>query len=640
MLAIVIAPYPFRRGQRLWRKNVAPARTLHCVSLVVVLLVLQLLLSLAMWFKLTTTGSNTKFRLDRGCCDETRDSDSSLISFLHRNNGLVRAGGAIPTHDSSSTSQETNNIDAPMSTKVPLVVGGSDGSGTRAFVRLLASMGVPMLLDDAVTMDIGASLLYAGQGWPPLVKEALLYRKYPVDQWPSSVQNQSQFQLHKLRSHLDKRSARQLRKLQSMYHIMSSQLATSVSYGFKAPITMVLVPLIQAYLYPTGFKYVHVVRDGRDIALSSNQSPLKKFFNATYPDDAAARLARFRTMTPVLAMQLWNDWNADLFEWAQHHANQKVSQWSSTSTSSSSSSNATTSTAAGGNFDYLVVRSEDFLHPETKFQAMQRLAHFVGSPLTNEELCCLSRKETRDMGQSGWYKNKNPTNDTTTTTTKTTAEDIGRLSQAAAVQTDMFHSIAEARASLAQTHRIPPGMLQVDAMNRRKWIQDSVLLRTATVHGMSSLGGVGSNAAAVPHQEDGRNWLNVLIGRTPNPTAAPIVRRRTKNMTKLDYGDETLGRLFASQLDELYARHNRTTTTTMHRTVEERYGKWSKLVDPNSNLSMFLHREGARALHIFGYTHDNGDTESTMNRSTFVADIPDEPGGPCHGSTIACPPSR
>jgi hypothetical protein len=34
----------------------------------------------------------------------------------------------------------------------------------------------------------------------------------------------------------------------------------------------------------------------------------------------------------------------------------------------------------GCNFDYLVVRSEDFLHPETKFQAMQRLAHFVGSP--------------------------------------------------------------------------------------------------------------------------------------------------------------------------------------------------------------------------------------------------------------------
>jgi hypothetical protein len=257
--------------------------------------------------------------------------------------------------------------------------------------------------------------------------------------------------------------------------------------------------------------------------------------------------------------------------------------------------------------------------------------------------------------------------------TTTTAEDIGRLSQAAAVQTDMFHSIAEARASLAQTHRrlqvdrqdrmswgvqllerhvksntvydvqqrIPPGMLQVDAMNRRKWIQDSVLLRTATVHGMSSLGGGGgSTPAVVRHQEDGRNWLNVLIGRTPNPTAAPIVRRRTKNMTKLDYGDETLGRLFASQLDELYARHNRTTTTTtttmmttMHRTVEERYGKWSKLVDPNSNLSMFLHREGARALHIFGYTHDNGDTESTMNRSTFVADIPDEPGASCHGST-------
>ena len=83
--------------------------------------------------------------------------------------------------------------------------------------------------------------------------------------------------------------------------------------------------------------------------------------------------------------------------------------------------------------------------------------------------------------------------------------------------------------------------------------------------------------------------------------------------------------------------------TKTNRNVVERYGKWSKLVDPNSSLSFFLHREGARALHIFGYEDDAGEP---TNRSKFVDDVLSHhdrhgPFGACDASTIAtCPPSR
>jgi hypothetical protein len=45
--------------------------------------------------------------------------------------------------------------------------------------------------------------------------------------------------------------------------------AKDVKYGFKAPVAMTLVPW-WAYLIPD-FKFLHVVRDGRDIAFSANQ---------------------------------------------------------------------------------------------------------------------------------------------------------------------------------------------------------------------------------------------------------------------------------------------------------------------------------------------------------------------------------
>ena len=57
-------------------------------------------------------------------------------------------------------------------------------------------------------------------------------------------------------------------------------LRSDVSFGFKAPVTLLLFPW-WAHLLPK-VKLLHVVRDGRDIAFSHNQSPVQKYYHLWY----------------------------------------------------------------------------------------------------------------------------------------------------------------------------------------------------------------------------------------------------------------------------------------------------------------------------------------------------------------------
>jgi hypothetical protein len=116
---------------------------------------------------------------------------------------------------------------------------------------------------------------------------------------------------------------------------------------------------------------------------STNQSPVKKFYNSTYPDASERRNKYSNGYESVLAMHLWNDWNTQALEWEKAHAKEE-------------------------DFDFIVVRSEDLVDPEKKFETLSKLADFVGSPMTPKDVCCLSREEPVDLGQSvNWTGAKN-----------------------------------------------------------------------------------------------------------------------------------------------------------------------------------------------------------------------------------------
>ena len=85
----------------------------------------------------------------------------------------------------AATSLEENNIKKRL--KSVLVVGGTDGSGTRRVVQMLTDLGVTMVSEDPETYDIHADLV---GGWPPIVSPVLSVThslNYDPDRLPDAV---------------------------------------------------------------------------------------------------------------------------------------------------------------------------------------------------------------------------------------------------------------------------------------------------------------------------------------------------------------------------------------------------------------------------------------------------------------------
>lgn len=194
--------------------------------------------------------------------------------------------------------QQDRNEDNPFQF---LIVGGSDGSGTRAFVSALGKLGVPMIVDDRGTLDIHGKPLFDKQGWPPLVQLVLNHThsaNYNVRDLPEDVSVIITEELTKLKEDLIKRGARydnkELNKIKrklnhypNNHHIPTQHLrkptngferhhrnlledtipterlnkTNLVQYGWKAPVSMLLLPFLREVFGP--IKFLHVIRDGR-----------------------------------------------------------------------------------------------------------------------------------------------------------------------------------------------------------------------------------------------------------------------------------------------------------------------------------------------------------------------------------------
>lgn len=313
--------------------------------------------------------------------DKMRNKSKTLDDFYSRSH-------ILPSRNKNAQNSQSQPQRVPF-----LVVGGSDGSGTRTFVQILARLGVTMIVDDYQTMDVHGQEMELRNdnskqhlfGWPPLVQmvlNATHSADYSVRNLPRPVQEKAMEALIKLKSSL----AAKGKHISASINIPGPPRdAIGVQYGFKAPIAMVLLPLLQQVLGP--LKFVHVVRDGRDVALSENQSPLERYYRRFY-----GKLDNF----PLLkkdgrnqAMQLWNDWNLQVLQWERRQQKQNSNDDPKL-------------------FDYLVLRTEDLVHPDTRLEALVQLAEFVGARMTPEQLCCLSHQPLEDLGQSGLRSAENP----------------------------------------------------------------------------------------------------------------------------------------------------------------------------------------------------------------------------------------
>ena len=254
-----------------------------------------------------------------------------------------------------------------------LIVGGTDGSGTRKVVDVLRLMGVLMVSEDPETYDIHADSVL---GWPTIVNpilEATRSLNYEMSTLPQALQQNIKNQLNLLINKATEDSTKPASYKLAVGGALprpANTDATKIKYGFKAPVSMTLAPLWADVL--PHFRFLHVLRDGRDIAFSANQGPVEKFYNIMYSSDNKNNEQK--------AFSLWSDWNSQIHIWAKNYAS-KLSQ-------------------PEKSFGYFALHSEDLVSSSlpVKFAAIVHLAEWVGSTLTEDQLCCLALQEGVFMG--------------------------------------------------------------------------------------------------------------------------------------------------------------------------------------------------------------------------------------------------
>lgn len=311
----------------------------------------------------------------------TSNSPSSSSSSSSANEPLPTSIKTSPDSRIKSPisfSSYTSDNQSGQKDKAVVVIAGTDGSGTRQVVKLLTSLGAIVVSEDPETYDIHADLI---GGWPPFVYKVLRHTKsiyYNFDSLPANIQENAGRDAERLLKQIERDSHKPTSYQLAVGGVLPRRQDADCSkmlYGFKAPIAMSMVPL-WAHKLPH-FKFLHVLRDGRDIAFSANQGPVEKFFESMYE-------SRFNHLNPAeKAIKLWSDWNFQAFAWSRDYAEkyrkEKVNDKS---------------------FEYLAVHTEDLIGDDitVKFALIKHIAELVGSSLSDLQLCCLAMEEVEFMG--------------------------------------------------------------------------------------------------------------------------------------------------------------------------------------------------------------------------------------------------
>lgn len=198
-------------------------------------------------------------------------------------------------------------------------------------------------------------------------------------------------------------------------------------WGFKAPVSMYCVPM-WARVFP-GASFVHVVRDGRDMAFHWLQSPVKRYWPPLFPDsfhqlkDRSAsalipdhgsyvgkayiydvsvlhsKTNRLNTAPHFRIAELWSKSNLEV----ERAGRRLVSRVNALSMPGEAGADTGTPHLQS----YVMVRSEDFVTTESKFLAASRaLVDAVQPHLSFEEACCLGLSHwDMEHKSSGWSKN-------------------------------------------------------------------------------------------------------------------------------------------------------------------------------------------------------------------------------------------
>lgn len=560
-------------------------------------------------------------------------------------------------------------------TKSMLIVGGSDGSGTRAVVEVLRGLGTMVVSDDPETFDVHAAEIVnslsgrTSTGWPSLIERffsnfgregvfpsvaesssnnsnskrasANYHWPPPSEQLEHEIQkdiaNGIQADVDRLIGHWNDKYASMIKFVpiisdptSQRSHVRAS--ARDVTYAIKAPSSMLVLPLFtsmqQQHLEPQRkrpLKFLHVVRDGRDVAMSDNQSPVMKFYNLTYPPIHPRRdsLASFISSTTIessnntnntnrssndhrpttpddasimhaKAIQLWNDWNLNVYRWANDPKH------------------------SGRDVEYMWVRSEDLLiaGSQERLDALTALARFVGSTMTQDELCATSLRDTRDYGQS------------TSTNTKSHAKT--KILHRGGGNEDIIAKWALQNRDTEKRKQQEELLLQQHQQQQRPWrrlTEDKQGNVFAEEYSSWKIV-VDATLAKNPKEEvrlllfdslihKGEELLveqrlPISIQRSDSESILVELKRRIKDL-KFRYRERrklTHDKLVAAQTKENINIQSTGADKSSLNTIQNRYGKWKTLLEDKTSLREFFYKEGEEGLNLFGY-HPHRQTRYT-----------------------------
>jgi hypothetical protein len=267
----------------------------------------------------------------------------------------------------------------PKESPAVLIVGGTDGSGTRRVVQILTELGVKMVSEDPETYDIHADLV---GGWPPIVSPVLKEThslKYHPEKLSNHLKTKEAHDLERLLEQVKRDSIKPTSHKLAVGGVLPKPAhidAKYVQYGFKAPVAMTLVPY-WIDLLPSSI-FIHVLRDGRDIAFSANQGPVQKFYHDMYSHQHDF----MHLQSNVKGIKLWSDWNVDVYQYSKDIV-EDINKKNQPKI-----------------YGYFQLHSEDLVssNRQIRFAAIYNLAQFLGSTITENEICCLAYEDSEFMG--------------------------------------------------------------------------------------------------------------------------------------------------------------------------------------------------------------------------------------------------
>ncbi|MEQ8335208.1 sulfotransferase [Nisaea sp.] len=177
---------------------------------------------------------------------------------------------------------------AQRDTRAPLLIGATGGSGTRALHGALQEAG----------FFVGTRLNHAGDAmdFEPFLDDII----NPILRETRSVDYRLDHLSDGIRAAAERGFGDALKKY-------TAELPKQAGHwGWKNPRSMYILPIIAAAC--PGMRFLHLVRDGRDMALSDNQNQPNKHYEALFGE-------RYDGAAPAFAIRLWARANTQVADW-------------------------------------------------------------------------------------------------------------------------------------------------------------------------------------------------------------------------------------------------------------------------------------------------------------------------------------